>query len=380
MQDLQLVGVHDDGEHVLLVSADGHRFRLPIDEPLRAAVRRDRARLGQLQIAIEGALRPRDIQARIRAGETAEDVALASGLPIEHIRKYEGPVLAEREHVAETAQHQPVRAAGASRGPQLAELVSQRRTARGVQGGSWDAWRRDDGSWTVQLSFRAGSKDRQARWTYDLTRRTLDPVDDESRWLTAAEAGDEGPIPGRRLAAVKERVYDVEADGGVREAHRTGGRRGAPVPGALEPASPARKTPKPAGQTVDLLEELRGRRGRRQPALTPEEMAAQDEAAQDDDALLDEPPAAHPAASQPHEATDAEILALPEVAGATEGSAEAETEAEAEPDTDDVDDDPSADTTTPHHARSRHDAGKSSKSKRASVPSWDEIVFGGKKD
>ena len=117
MQDLQLVGVHDDGEHVLLVSADGHRFRLPIDEPLRAAVRRDRARLGQLQIAIEGALRPRDIQARIRAGETAEDVAQASGLPIEHIRKYEGPVLAEREHVAETAQQQPVRVAGASRGP-----------------------------------------------------------------------------------------------------------------------------------------------------------------------------------------------------------------------------------------------------------------------
>src|SRR5512140_2836843 len=99
MQDLKLVGVHDDGEHLVLSAPDGQKYLLAVDDPLRAAVRLDRARLGQLQIQTEGRLRPREIQARIRAGQTAEEVAEASGLTIEHIRRFEGPVLAEREFV-----------------------------------------------------------------------------------------------------------------------------------------------------------------------------------------------------------------------------------------------------------------------------------------
>jgi Protein of unknown function (DUF3071) len=89
MQDLTLVGVHDDGEHLVLTGPDGQKYRILVDDPLRAAVRRDRARLGQLQIELDGRLRPRDIQARIRAGQTAEEVAESSGLPVEHVRRYE---------------------------------------------------------------------------------------------------------------------------------------------------------------------------------------------------------------------------------------------------------------------------------------------------
>ena len=81
MDDLTLVGVHEDGEHLLLVDGSGSRHRLKVDEALRAAVRRDRARLGQLQIEMENRLRPREIQARIRAGESAEEVAAAAGVP-----------------------------------------------------------------------------------------------------------------------------------------------------------------------------------------------------------------------------------------------------------------------------------------------------------
>jgi hypothetical protein len=360
MQDLQLVGVHDDGEHLLLTTADGHRFRLGIDEPLRAAVRRDRARLGQLQIQIDGTLRPRDIQARIRAGQTAEDVALAAGVPVEHVRRYEGPVLAEREHVVGLAQRQAVRGHGSARGPQLVELVAERLAARGADGGSWDAWRRDDGAWTVQLSFQAGSKDRRARWTYDLVARTLEPTDDESRWLTSSDDGHDGPIPGRRLAAVKERVYDVEADGGVREARRTGAKRGGTKPADEAPEESAAT---PNGQTVDLLEELRGRRGRRQPVLTPEELAAEDDEA--DAVAAADPPAAHPPASRPDEAVDAEILALPEQA--VGGSAD-------EPEAGDGPEPEGEPVTTGSRRQAK------AKSRRASVPSWDEIVFGAKKD
>src|SRR3954463_3985998 len=109
MDDLTLVGVHEDGEHLLLVDGSGSRHRLKVDEALRAAVRRDRARLGQLQIENEGRLRPREIQARIRSGESAEEVAAGAGIAIEHVRRYEGPVLAEREFVASQARGVRVR-------------------------------------------------------------------------------------------------------------------------------------------------------------------------------------------------------------------------------------------------------------------------------
>src|SRR5512135_32558 len=109
MQDLTLVGVHDDGEHLVLSGPDGQKYRVLVNDPLRAAVRLDRARLGQLQIETEGRLRPRDIQARIRAGQTAEEIAVSAGVPVEMIRRFEGPVLAEREFVVRQAQAVRVR-------------------------------------------------------------------------------------------------------------------------------------------------------------------------------------------------------------------------------------------------------------------------------
>ncbi len=85
MQELSLVGLHDDGEHLVLAGPEGERFRVRVDEALRVAVRRDRPRLGQIQLQADGTLRPREIQARIRAGQTAEEVAEAAGVPVEHL-------------------------------------------------------------------------------------------------------------------------------------------------------------------------------------------------------------------------------------------------------------------------------------------------------
>src|SRR5205085_8138520 len=151
MHDLTLVGVHDDGEHLQLSGSDGQRHLLRVDEPLRAAVRRDRARLAQLQIEQTGTLRPRDIQAKIRSGCTAEDVAAEAGVPIEHVRRYEGPVLAEREFVTRQARGVRLRRGEVgSQGsyPTLEELVATRLGAREVDAETttWDAWR-TDGTW-----------------------------------------------------------------------------------------------------------------------------------------------------------------------------------------------------------------------------------------
>ncbi|MFP5336324.1 MAG: septation protein SepH [Actinomycetes bacterium] len=367
MHDLRLVGVHDDGEHLVLTGTDGQRFRLRIDETLRAAVRRDRARLGQLQIEIDGRLRPRDIQARIRAGQTAEEVAEAAGLPLEHVRRYEGPVLAEREHVAGLARRLPARQV--KHRPVFGDLVAERLTARGVdvERTSWDAWRREGSTWTVQLAFRAGSKDRVAQWAYDVQRSHLDPLDDEARWLSAPTAADDGPLPGvRRLAAV-ERVYDVEADGGVREADES-----ATAPAAVVEAAP--QEAESGARTLDLLDALRDRRGRRQPLLLED-----DDLPGADDAPEPMPPAAHPPASRPQEAVDAEVLALPETP-AEPGTADqpaGEVPTDAAP-RDDEETGAAPEDAAPGPGEPR--APRTRRSKRAAVPSWDEIVFGAKRE
>src|SRR5699024_8058851 len=104
MRELELDGIHDDGEHVLLVDSDGERYTLRIDRALRAAVRSDRPALNMIQADDAAPLRPREIQAMLRSGRSAEDISEASEIPLEHVRRYEGPVLAEREWTAQRAR------------------------------------------------------------------------------------------------------------------------------------------------------------------------------------------------------------------------------------------------------------------------------------
>ncbi|HYO19573.1 MAG TPA: septation protein SepH [Dermatophilaceae bacterium] len=229
MQDLQLIGVHEDGEHLLLSGPDDEHFRLPVDEALRAAVRRDRPRLGQQQIEMDGGLRPRDVQALIRAGASTEEAASRAGWTVEKVHRYEGPILAEREHVAGLAQRARLRTRnGVYSGggaPTLSARVAERLKSRDVEvtDTSWDSWRAEAGPWTVVLTFVAGGRQRQASWSFDLADRTVSAVDDEARWLSEEVQTSKGPIPApkpRPAAGRDTTVYDVEAEGGLHPAAR----------------------------------------------------------------------------------------------------------------------------------------------------------------
>lgn len=185
MPELRVVAVSNDGTRLVLKAADSTEYTLPIDERLRAAIRGDRPRLGQIEIEVESHLRPRDIQARIRAGASAEEVAQAAGISVERVRRFEGPVLAERAFMAERARKTAIRRHGESTGPQLGEAVAERLTLRGAEKDSehWDSWRRDDGTWEVRLAYRADGEPRSASWSYDPPRRLVQPNDDEARAL-----------------------------------------------------------------------------------------------------------------------------------------------------------------------------------------------------
>lgn len=190
MPELRVVAVSNDGTRLVLKAADSTEYTLPIDERLRAAVRNDRARLGQIEIEVESHLRPRDIQARIRAGASAEEVAQLAGIPVERVRRFEGPVLAERAFMAERARKTPVRRQGESTGPQLGEAVAERLLMRGAEKETvlWDSWRRDDGTWEVLLVYRVAGEPHSASWTYDPPRRLVQAVDDEARSLIGETA------------------------------------------------------------------------------------------------------------------------------------------------------------------------------------------------
>jgi hypothetical protein len=218
MRDLKLVGLSEDGTRLVMELPSGEQFGLPVDERVHAALRGDRARLGQLQIEMESRLRPRDIQARIRAGHTLEEVADEAGISVERVLRYAGPVLHEREHMAQLAAKAGVRRDDHGAVQLLGELVGDRLEQRGVPRDAltWDAWRRDDGGWEVRLDYVAGEHERSALWVFDSQRKTVVPDDDEARWLIEEEPQASVtplrsvPEPANDAPSTDEAAHDVD--------------------------------------------------------------------------------------------------------------------------------------------------------------------------
>jgi hypothetical protein len=193
MQELRLVAVSEDGSYAVLAApGSGGRFSLPIDDRLRIVARGQFSRLAQYEIEVESPLRPKEIQDRIRAGETAEEIADAAGLPIERVRRFEGPVLAERAYRAQEAQGASLRQPGDSPGPgrRLGEVVAERLRALGSdpEEAEWDSRKRSDGDWLVQVTFAAAGRPYLAEWLFDPRRKHISPADETSTRLCLPDA------------------------------------------------------------------------------------------------------------------------------------------------------------------------------------------------
>lgn len=364
MRDLRLIGVHEDGQHLLLADAGGGRLRLPIDDALRAAARRDRPRLGQLQIEIDGGMRPREVQALIRRGMSAEEVAERAGWTVEKVQRFEGPILAEREHVARRARQCAV----GTRGPApltLEERATERLRDRGVDvdGVEWDSARDTDGVWQLLMHFAAGGRRRTATWRYEPLAGSVAASNDEARWLGEESTSSLIPTPHQASDGGDVDVYDVDADGGLQV---SSGRR--------EPDAP-----------IDLMAAMRehsarGRRTRRRssPAHTPGDDRPREDALPLESLTTDPTHVAPPPASRARKSVS-EHLEQPTRSGdlvggwpedrpaghsarhAGEGAARSGPE--------------SRSTTPDSEGTPRPAAGRRG---RPSVPSWDDIVFGTK--
>lgn len=349
MQDLRVIGVENGA--LLVVSDDGERFRIPIDEMMQSKLRQSLPAPGT-----DRKLSPREIQAHIRGGMSAQDVASLTGVSIEYIEKYEGPVMAEREFVIESALGVPVHTAletDPNGGNTFGSVITARLEGLHAEDERWASWKEEGIGWIVKLAFTAEQIDHDARWHFDPKKVSLSPLNSEA--VTLSQQGEATGVLIPRLRAV---TSDRQADTSRFDS-------GAFLLDDAEPASnfvnrfaqqPAQEAPRPAApvaaaeagsdknQTSDLLEALRRRRGERESATYEDETPSQDHPSTgirlvdvpldyDFDAIESETPAVEPAADEPRNTTP-----LPQL--------------------------PS----------------KPARKGRTAMPSWDDIVFGARPD
>lgn len=364
MTRLSLVGPADDGENLIVTSESGERFTLPISDELRRAIRHARAitPAGATVPPVTSGLSPKEIQQRIRAGLNATELAEITGEDVRAFEKYEVPVIAERSYIADLAKGTRIgRDVGA---PVLGDLVADRLASRGVDTGGivWDAWREVDEPWQVSASYVAGGRNVRACWTFDHSARAVTAEDDEARWLTETELLDV-PIPKRHLSAVRGEddeatplnetrppAVTVPADSSQGDFHVDNDGYDGPVPAAgAEGELDFEVNP-----TEALLEDLQGRRGMRE-AIEPDDFEDDDE----DGGFEGFGPAAKARTA------DVGFTATGKTMPHPAGSARRE----------DAGAPASADASAAERGEKR-----APKKGRASVPSWDEIVFGAKSE
>lgn len=213
MRELTLIGLGVDGKHLICEGGNpADKFLIRLDDRLRAAVRGDAARTQVSRDSeVRAVLRPKDIQARIRAGASVQEVAEGSGMDISKIERFAHPVLLERERAAElaTAAH-PVLADGPTVAT-LLETITSSLSERGLSAKdtTWDSWRTDDGRWTVRMGWQAGLSQNFAhfRFTPGAHGGTVTAIDEAASELIDPEF--ERPL--RPVAPVSQLEFDVPA-------------------------------------------------------------------------------------------------------------------------------------------------------------------------
>lgn len=232
MQQLSVIGVEDD---VLILESDsGERFSVPVEalperrKPPVAIPHRERK------------ASPREIQSLIRGGMTAEQVASSTGEELAYIERFEGPVLAERAHVLDSALSIPV--ASGDIDPLAQETtfgaaIEERLDDLRASDRSWSSWKdAEGGAWTVRLRFTTEGIKHEALWGYEAKKATLTPRGKEA--ISLSQSGDASSVLVPRLRAI-DRQSRPAAPASAPEA-------GAPAPSAAAPSAPAPSSPAPA--------------------------------------------------------------------------------------------------------------------------------------
>ncbi|BBY24663.1 septation protein SepH [Mycobacterium stomatepiae] len=214
MRELKVVGLDADSKYIIC-EGDGpaEQFKLAVDDRVRDLVRKQVAPPDQphLDMEVTNMLSPREIQAKIRAGASVEQVAAASGSDLSRVRRFAHPVLLERFRAAELATAAHPMLADRPAVMTLLETVSAAMVTRGLDhsGLSWDAWRNEDNRWTVQLAWKVGRSDNLAHFCFvpGAHGGTVTAIDDAASELIDPDF--ERPL--RPLARVAHVAFEAPA-------------------------------------------------------------------------------------------------------------------------------------------------------------------------
>jgi hypothetical protein len=266
MRPVRFVALTEDGQAFVLADEVGRLLALPIDDRVHTALRPDRESAGaQATPTVDAtpSLAPRDIQARIRSGDSAEEVARVAGVPVDRVLRYAGPVLQERAMLAQHARRTKLK--NSEKGATLAEVVDGRLGQHGIDTEkiSWDAHRREDGTWRITASWPSGKATAQAVWELDKARQLVAPHDDMAQYLctdrgTPHVLGHEPPQAERpapmRGESSRGDLSRSETSGhgigGHVPSHALGGREGRHGHEPMRPGAPETTTRRPGGRSL----------------------------------------------------------------------------------------------------------------------------------
>ncbi|OFP32117.1 septation protein SepH [Corynebacterium sp. HMSC068G04] len=160
-------------------------------------------------------LRPNEIQARIRAGASAAEIAEELDVPESRIEPFAHPVLLERARIADVAkQAHPIREDGPAK-LTLWEILATAFAARGhsLSEATWDAYRHQGEPWILRITWKTGLSANEAEWTFKQTMSS--PATVEARNSVAADLTDPDFVqPVRSLTSVgRGERYDEAIDG-----------------------------------------------------------------------------------------------------------------------------------------------------------------------
>lgn len=279
MEDIRLF--ESDGDFLVLEAQDGQKFRLLLDENVRASVKRE------TKAVLDGVtITPRAIQDEIRNGASIEDLVASSNASFEFIEKFAAPVIAELNHVVSSALSVRLTIAGDryndSTQIEFGEIIAARLVTSGASSISWIAKKIDVNNWHVVASYTMNETTGSATWSFDPRRLTLSPESETAIALSSQETITNTPIPKLRKVELTDSTQENRVDGeGLKSTQVFEGvipiGRGAepemPIAKAAEEARPAPSTPaaflkpsekgEPLSATADLLEALRRKRTER---------------------------------------------------------------------------------------------------------------------
>ncbi|MBT2486046.1 MULTISPECIES: septation protein SepH [unclassified Microbacterium] len=276
MENVTIVGT--EAGVLVLATESGERFALPIDDMLQREIRRATRHAEPAGQRL--AASPRDIQAQIRAGLTAKEVAELLGISVDDVARFEGPVLAEREHIIDQALAVPVLIGSEvepDAQPTFGTAVRTKLAEVAASSERWASWKEESG-WIIKLEFTANDVDHDARWSFDPRRSALSPLNADATQLSRQGSLPDGLIP--RLRAVDpERTGSPYKDESRFDSGAFGPRLLPAADSAAEEAPVAERSdaaaqdaainrapesPTTNPETADLLEALRRRRGQRE--------------------------------------------------------------------------------------------------------------------